>query len=62
MGNHRSVLVQIFLSFFVLSLIKSKTIYMDFGNPMEISGSGKEEHEKIIEFISSSLTKWEGED
>jgi 1-acyl-sn-glycerol-3-phosphate acyltransferase len=39
---------------------RSKPIYMDFGKPMEISGSGKVEHEKIIEFISSCLTKWEG--
>ena len=41
---------------------RNKPIYMDFGKPMEIIGSGKEEHEKIIEFISSSLTKWEGKD
>jgi len=40
---------------------RNKPIYMDFGKPMEISGSGKEEHEKIIEFISSSLNNWEGE-
>ena len=39
---------------------RKKPIYMDFGKPMEVSGSGKVEHEKIIEFISSSLTKWEG--
>ena len=39
---------------------RNKPIYMDFGKPMEVSGSGKVEHEKIIEFISSSLTKWEG--
>ena len=40
---------------------RDKPIYMDFGKPMEISGSGKEEHERIIEFISSSLTNWGGE-
>lgn len=39
---------------------RNKPIYMDFGKPMEISGSGKVEHEKIIEFISSSLTYWGG--
>jgi hypothetical protein len=33
---------------------------MDFGKPMEVTGSGKEEHEKIIDFISSSLTNWGG--
>jgi len=41
-------------------LHRNKPIYMDFGKPMEVSGSGKAEHEKIIEFISSSLTKWDG--
>lgn len=39
---------------------RNKPIYMDFGKPMEVNGSGKEEHEKIIEFISSSLTNWGG--
>lgn len=41
-------------------LHRSKPIYMDFGKPMEVSSSGKEEHEKIIKFISSSLIKWGG--
>ena len=39
---------------------RNKPIYMDFGKPMEVTGSGKEEHEKIIEFISSSLVNWGG--
>ncbi len=39
---------------------RNKPIYMDFGRQMEVTGSGKEEHEKIIEFISSSLTNWGG--
>ena len=39
---------------------RNKPIYMDFGKPMEVTGSGKAEHEKIIEFISSSLTNWGG--
>ena len=37
---------------------RNKPIYMDFGKPMEVTGSGKVEHEKIIEFISSSLANW----
>ncbi len=41
-------------------LHRNKPIYMDFGKAIEISSSGKVEHEKIIDFISSSLTKWEG--
>ncbi len=39
---------------------RNKPIYMDFGKPIEVTGSGKSEHEKIIEFISSSLTNWGG--
>ena len=41
---------------------RNKPIYMDFGKPMEISSSGKVEHENIIEFISSSLTRWDTKD
>lgn len=36
---------------------KSK-IHIRFGEPMKIEGSGKEQHKKIIEFISESLDKW----
>lgn len=35
-----------------------KTIYMTFEKPMHIQGTGKEEHKKIIEFISSKLEEW----
>jgi 1-acyl-sn-glycerol-3-phosphate acyltransferase len=42
-------------------LDRSKPIYMDFGEPIEVKGSGKEENEKIIDFISSSLINWGGE-
>ena len=41
-------------------LRRNKPIYMDFGKPMEISSVEKVEHEKIIEFIYSSLIKWDG--
>ena len=41
-------------------LHRNKAIYMDFGKPMEISSLEKVEHEKIIEFIYSSLIKWGG--
>lgn len=37
---------------------RSKPIYMAFGEPLAIKGSGKEENEFIIEFISSHLAKW----
>ncbi len=35
-----------------------KTIYMTFEKPMHIQGTGKEEHQKIVEFISSKLKGW----
>lgn len=37
---------------------RSKPIHMAFGEPLSISGSGKEENKMIIEFISSHLEKW----
>ncbi|MDR3583974.1 MAG: lysophospholipid acyltransferase family protein [Desulfosporosinus sp.] len=39
---------------------RSKPIYMAFGKPLSIEGSGKEENELIIEFISSHLAEWNG--
>jgi len=35
-----------------------KHIYFRFGEPFPVSGSGKEENQKIIEFIQSSLNHW----
>jgi 1-acyl-sn-glycerol-3-phosphate acyltransferase len=35
-----------------------KTVRIYFGNPMHISGSGKAEHNTIIEFISARLDDW----
>lgn len=40
-------------------LSRNKPIYMTFGEPMEIKGSGKEEHRQVIEFIESNLKKWQ---
>ena len=37
---------------------RSKPIYMKFGEPIQVVGAGKEEHTKIIEFISDQLAKW----
>ena len=36
-----------------------KTIFIKFGEPFMINGSGKEENNKIIDFIQSSLSEWE---
>jgi 1-acyl-sn-glycerol-3-phosphate acyltransferase len=35
-----------------------KTIYIKFGEPFMINGPGKEENNKIIDFIQSSLSEW----
>lgn len=35
-----------------------KTIHIKFGEPMHITGNGKEENQKIIDFIQSSLKEW----
>ena len=35
-----------------------KTIFIKFGEPFMINGSGKEENNKIIDFIQSSLSEW----
>lgn len=37
----------------------SKKAYFAFGEPMEVSGNGSEQHQKVIDFISSHLIKWE---
>lgn len=35
-----------------------KHIHIKFGEPMKITGTGKEENQKIIDFIVSSLSEW----
>ena len=37
---------------------RHKPIHIKFGEPFPISGSGKEENQKIIAFIQSSLEEW----
>ena len=37
---------------------RHKPIYMSFGKPLSVNGTGKEEHKKIISFIASNLMKW----
>ena len=39
-------------------LRRKKTVYIKFGEPLELEGNGKEEHGKIIEFISENLKEW----
>lgn len=37
---------------------RSKSIQMTFGEPVNIQGTGKAEHNMIIEFISANLREW----
>lgn len=37
----------------------SKAVHFAFGEAMEISGKGTEEHQRIIEFIQQHLGKWQ---
>jgi len=42
-------------------LDRHKHIHIKFGEPMHISGNGREENQKIIDFIQSSLKEWNAE-
>jgi 1-acyl-sn-glycerol-3-phosphate acyltransferase len=50
---------KIFKDFGPLNL--SKKIHFEFGEPFEIKGSGKEEHQRVVEFIKGRLKKWNSE-
>ncbi len=39
-------------------LDSKKPIYIKFGEPFRVAGNGKEDNQKIIEFIQSSLEGW----
>lgn len=39
-------------------LTRRSKIHICFGEPIKIEGSGKEQHKKIIEFITTNLDKW----
>jgi len=39
-------------------LSPEKTIHIKFGKPIEITGTGTEQHHQTIEFITSNLAKW----
>jgi 1-acyl-sn-glycerol-3-phosphate acyltransferase len=38
---------------------RHKQIFIKFGEPFEVTESGKEENQKIIDFIQSSLNEWQ---
>jgi 1-acyl-sn-glycerol-3-phosphate acyltransferase len=35
-----------------------RTIHIEFGGPMTVTGRGKDQHLEIVEFIKSRLTRW----
>ena len=37
-----------------------KTIFVEFGKPLEVKGNGSETHRIIVEFIVNNLKKWGG--
>jgi 1-acyl-sn-glycerol-3-phosphate acyltransferase len=39
-------------------IVPTKPVHMCFGEPLHIEGSGKQEHNTIIEFISGKLNEW----
>lgn len=36
----------------------SKTVHFAFGEPLTVTGSGTEEHQKVLNFIKGKLTDW----
>ena len=36
-----------------------RPVFFSFGNPMTVSGNGREEHLKIIHFIEDKLHSWQ---
>jgi 1-acyl-sn-glycerol-3-phosphate acyltransferase len=40
----------------------SKKVKLSFGKPLEITGNGSEQHQQVVDFISSHLKKWGRED
>jgi 1-acyl-sn-glycerol-3-phosphate acyltransferase len=39
---------------------RERTIHMRFGESMSVSGNGREEHHRIVEFIAQNLREWGG--
>jgi 1-acyl-sn-glycerol-3-phosphate acyltransferase len=43
-------------------IIPSRTIHFAFGEPMEVTGKGQEEQQRIVDFIQGNLKKWRRDD
>jgi len=39
-------------------IYRHRPIHFRFGEPFQVTGSGKEENQSIIEFIQKSLAEW----
>ncbi len=39
----------------------SRTVRFSFGDPLTVTGTGKEEHEEVVRFITDKLDSWSGE-
>jgi len=39
-------------------IIPSRTIHFAFGEPMQVTGKGQEEHQRIVDFIQQHLATW----
>jgi 1-acyl-sn-glycerol-3-phosphate acyltransferase len=35
-----------------------KRVYIRFGDPLTVGGSGREEHTQVVDFIASHLNAW----
>lgn len=42
-------------------LDSKKTIYIKFGEPFSVSGTGRDDNQRIIDFIQTSLAEWNDE-
>jgi len=42
-------------------IVPSRTIHFAFGEPMEVTGKGQEEHARIVAFIEGHLARWKSE-
>ena len=36
-----------------------RKVYICFGEPLDVTGSGRDEHEQVVEFIQGKLEEWE---
>lgn len=39
----------------------AKTVYLEFGAPLTIHGTGKDEHAQVVAFITACLQRWGGQ-